>query len=446
MPDRNAPKRPFAGAVVPSDGLPPRTLLVVDDEEGPRQSLRIIFEDRYRVFTVEDGRQAIEFARRTPVDAVILDIRLADMSGMEVLNRLKQIDSDIEVIILTAYNNFETAQEAIRLGASDYLCKPFEVHAMRAAVAKAVERKTQSEERRYDKQHILRLKDEIQRFQMRADFSGSEEQVYASILHDIHSPLSVISGSVDILLHQLASRSELRAGDVEDIRNRLSFITRQIEHCGHISRRYLRFLLQRSLESDLSSLCSVLQNLRQLFQLHPAARTHAIHIELPRRDRQVLINPTDLTQILLNLGLNALQATEKPHRVRIFTRQVSGPVRGSAMVDGPHDRWINLDGFANALPMLSLTVEDNGPGILPGAMPQIFNTIFSSKPNHQGTGLGLSIISWLVKAARGAIHCHSAPGCGARFTLYLPSQPRAPRRSSRAAPASSPAASPDKSR
>ena len=92
-------------------------LLIVDDEEGPRHSLRMVFKKDFEVYAVENGDKAIEYARTHPISLAILDIRMAGKSGIEVLRGLKAIDPHIEVIMLTAYETIETARQALRLGA-----------------------------------------------------------------------------------------------------------------------------------------------------------------------------------------------------------------------------------------------------------------------------------------------------------------------------------------
>src|SRR5689334_992182 len=80
-----------------------RTLLIVDDEEGPRQSLRVVFKDDYNLLIANDGNTAMEMVKQNQVDAVVSDIRMFGMSGVELLGHLKAIDPHIEVILLTAY-------------------------------------------------------------------------------------------------------------------------------------------------------------------------------------------------------------------------------------------------------------------------------------------------------------------------------------------------------
>src|SRR5688500_12484329 len=87
------------------------TLLVCDDEEGPRQSLRIVFKNDYRVLVASSGPEALALAGEEQIDVAVLDILMHGMSGVEVLRQLKQMDPNIEVIMLTAYETIETARQ-----------------------------------------------------------------------------------------------------------------------------------------------------------------------------------------------------------------------------------------------------------------------------------------------------------------------------------------------
>ncbi len=139
-------KRILSGIVADALALANKTpkprgkLLIVDDEEGPRQSLRAIFRAEYDLFFAEDGPTAIKLAMEDDIDVVLLDKRMSGMSGLEVLDRLKILKPDIEVIITTAFETTETLLQALRLRASDYINKPFELATMRAAVSKAMQR------------------------------------------------------------------------------------------------------------------------------------------------------------------------------------------------------------------------------------------------------------------------------------------------------------------
>jgi two-component system nitrogen regulation response regulator GlnG len=115
------------------------SLLVVDDEPNVLYSLaRGLQSDMLEVLTAGTARQGIELVRQRAPDAVLLDVRLSDMSGLDAFDRIRQIDPRLPVIIITAYATTDTAIEAMKRGAFEYLLKPVEFHQLREVVAKAV--------------------------------------------------------------------------------------------------------------------------------------------------------------------------------------------------------------------------------------------------------------------------------------------------------------------
>ena len=122
--------------------MPRPVILVVDDDPGVRESFRLILEDHYDVLDVPDGPRALEVVRSAQVDLVLLDIRLPDMDGIEVLERTKAIDEGIEVILVTAVKTVRTAVAAMKLGAFDYLTKPFEEDELLQLVRRALEKRS----------------------------------------------------------------------------------------------------------------------------------------------------------------------------------------------------------------------------------------------------------------------------------------------------------------
>jgi DNA-binding NtrC family response regulator len=102
------------------------SVLLVDDEEGVRMSLRALLQRDYRVASVASGEAALEELPRFQPDVVLLDVRLLpSMSGLEALTRIKAFDERIEVVMITAFASLATLNEALRLGACGYLIKPF---------------------------------------------------------------------------------------------------------------------------------------------------------------------------------------------------------------------------------------------------------------------------------------------------------------------------------
>jgi two-component system response regulator PilR (NtrC family) len=118
---------------------PPR-ILVVDDERSMRELLAIVLRrEGYEVLLAENGRTAIDLLEREPVDLLISDIKMPDLSGVDVLRAAKKIDQDILGIMITAFASTETAVEAMRLGACDYLSKPFDIDLLKMKVREKIE-------------------------------------------------------------------------------------------------------------------------------------------------------------------------------------------------------------------------------------------------------------------------------------------------------------------
>jgi len=396
------------------------TLLVVDDEEGPRQSLRVIFKDEYNLLMAEDGPSAIELAKRHPIDVAVLDIRMAGMSGIEVLERLKFVNGNIEAIMITAFETTDTIRQALRLRACDYINKPFEVTTIRAAVNQAMQRRKLESEIHSSAEKVQALLDELQSQKVEEQIAKTRGDIYASIIHDINGPLTVISGFTQVLTQRLNRNSRLEMEDLEFIKDRLRIIARQVGNCVEISRRYLGFLRRKSEEASPVSANQLLRDLEQLIRVHPTLQGNEFDIAYLAEEMGVRMNGTDVIQILLNLAVNAFQCAPGSHRVAIGGEVLHAPLELKSFRDGPHDRLLNVESMSNTPPLVKLWVRDNGPGIPAEVLPKIFQPYFTTKGPRQGTGLGLNIVQRLVKEANGALHVHTKPGEGTTFTAYLP--------------------------
>ena len=364
------------------------TLLIVDDEEGPRQSLRVVFKDEYNILLAENGAQAVELAQENRIDAVISDIRMAGMSGIELLGKLKSVDASIEVIILTAYETIETARQALRFGACDYLNKPFDIGTIRAAVASAVERRTLSAEMRINNLKLIELQSQLQNQKLLEEISRSRGEIYASIIHDINGPLTIISGFIQLINQRIADSHRVEGEALDMVKDRLKRMTRQVTSCIEISQRYLSLMRQRSSETNQVRVNQVLKDLEELLRAHPCTANHEIFIDPLPLDVTLQINGTDLIQILLNLSINGFQSSEEPLAVKISGKVYADGSQLSSISAGPNDAVLNQDGFRNAGPVLRLSIQDTGPGIPSQIISKIFEPYFTTKAAGKGMASG----------------------------------------------------------
>ena len=413
-PSAVAPDAPPAAPPMP-------TMLVVDDEEGPRLSLRMVFKNDFHVHTVENGEQAVEYARQHPVHIAILDIRMAGRSGIEVLRSLKEIDPHMEIMMLTAYETIETARQALRLGACDYLSKPFDLPTIREAAARALRLRRISENVLATQERLRRLTDQLHDAKLKEEMARTTNQIYAGVLHDINNPLTIIVGYVEMLELRLAKVSFLHGTDLEAVREDLTTISKQVNTCFAIATRYLRSLGKRHFSNREVRVNQVLTDLQTLLKHHPAIKGGHLAVKLLDKDAAALINGTELIQILLNLTINAFQSTTKDQTVWVTAEVVPEPLPLDTLCDGPEDMVIGREPLANEPPLVALSVLDQGPGIAPEVLPHIFEPYFTTKAD-KGTGLGLAIVSRLVQDHRGLLHAKTKLGEGTRMTVYFPAK------------------------
>jgi DNA-binding NtrC family response regulator len=117
-----------------------KNILVVDDEEIIRENLfRILTEEQYAVSTVATGKEGLDFIRQNEVDVVLLDLNLPDIHGIEVLKKARELDPELLVIVITGYASIESAVDALKLGAYDYIKKPFKADAIKLILRLAME-------------------------------------------------------------------------------------------------------------------------------------------------------------------------------------------------------------------------------------------------------------------------------------------------------------------
>ena len=117
------------------------SILIVDDEVGPRESLRMILKPIYEIYTATNGDEALQVIQNENIDLVTLDLRMPGLSGIDVLREIKKVRADVEVIVITGYGTLTNAQEAIRYGAGDFISKPFNVADIIAIISKSFERR-----------------------------------------------------------------------------------------------------------------------------------------------------------------------------------------------------------------------------------------------------------------------------------------------------------------
>jgi signal transduction histidine kinase len=357
---------------------PKPVVLVVDDENGPRQALRMLLKEDYAVLLAPDVPSALAIIKEETIDLIITDIRMPRQSGVDLLRMVKQQNPDIQVIILTGYGQLETATRAVEYGAFAYLEKPFDNEKMLGYVAAALERHIQEKERR----SLEYLALEANRFETLG-------RVVSGMMHDLGTPLSVLGSSIELLMLN---------PDREDLESRLQMMQNQVKHCNDLFRSTMGFLRNQSGESTPFCLNDMIQSCLQVAQ--PALRKQMVRVQCDLQERTPVCrgDMVLMRQALLNLITNAchaMEGQEDPQELRITTSVENGEV--------------------------CLSVRDTGPGVPEFIRHQIFETFFTTK-GEKGTGLGLAVVKHVMRRHGGSVRLVQSSGRGAEFIIRFPAE------------------------
>ena len=189
------------------------SILIVDDDTTTLEMLSEFLKDEgYLVYSAEKGREAINIVKKDIIDLVLLDFKLGDLNGMEVLHEIKKINPEIQVIMITAYGEIETAVKAIKAGAYDFLSKPINMEELRIIIDKVLEKRELLRENRELKEIIKKQ----YTFEGIIGTSEKMQEVFSIVKRVAATDSTVLirgeSGTgkelIARLVHQLSSRKE----------------------------------------------------------------------------------------------------------------------------------------------------------------------------------------------------------------------------------------------
>lgn len=166
------------------------TILVVDDERGVRQSFNMALKNKYHVLLAGTGEKAVDILQKNSIDLILLDILLPDIDGIDLLKKFKQTDPNTEIIMITAVNDLRTAVKAIKLGAYEYIIKPFIVDEVLTLIRRALEK-------RHLVKQVVYLKNELERYLPFEKMVGKDEK-----MKKVFELISVVSQSHGTVLIQ----------------------------------------------------------------------------------------------------------------------------------------------------------------------------------------------------------------------------------------------------
>ena len=373
----------------------PPQILVIDDEIGPRESLRMLLKPNYQVHTADCVEVGLKLLKEKQPDTIVMDIRMPGMSGIEGLRKIREIDPHLSVIMLTGFGALDTAKEALRLGANDYISKPFDAHEMEQVIGRNVERTRVQRTSEHAAAEIKELNNRLLKELAQKERLASLGQASAEFVHDLGNPLTIVWGYVQLLAKRLEqSESDGSPQNATSVKE-LNIIEQNVRLCRELLTMWQSY---GSVEASPPRPISVSGILREVVKgVTGIATQSGVELKALICDDPctLLGDAVQIQRAIQNVIINALQASaENRGRVTIECTQ--------------KDFYVDL------------RVEDTGAGIAPAQISRIFDPYFTTKQAKSGTGLGLYITKKVVEDHNGSIKVESTPGVGTTFTIRLP--------------------------
>jgi len=343
---------------------------------------QILTKDGFQTETAEDGSIGLEKTKEIKPDLVLVDLKMPGISGMEVLEKIKEVDPNIISVVITGYATVESAVDAMKIGAYDFLPKPFSPDQLRIIIRRGLERRK------------LILETES----LRQEKKLMEENFITMVSHQLRSPLVAIIQYYEVILGGMAGDvPEKQKEIIQKTKARLEGLLNLITDWLDVAR-----LDSGQIVDNIKPLSAKKIITKVIEDLQPLTQEEKISLELGSCSKNDVVqgDADTLEQVFSNLVINAIRYNRPNGKVTVSITE-------------------NAD-------YIAIEVQDTGIGMAKEHLPFIFDQFFRVKKGEdqkvKGTGLGLSIAKKIVDAHKGSIQVSSELGKGSNFTVLLPKQ------------------------
>jgi signal transduction histidine kinase len=379
--------------------VPLARLLIVDDEGDLVAALCHVLEAHgYSTTGTTSGLHALNALRAaaadeaTKFDVLITDLMMPFMDGIALLREAHNIDRDLVSIVMTGHGTIDTAVEAMKAGALDYILKPFNLSVVTPVLLRALAVRRLRCENAALVQKVAHRSAELEAANRELQGANKELEAFVhSVSHDLRQPLNHIMGFSEILISEKAGALNAKQKEfLGDIYNGGTHLLRLTEDLLRFSR-----LGHQALTKERVNMTDLVRETVRAMQAAESHRKIRVHVGvLP----DASADPSLLRQVLVNLLDNAFK----------FTRHVPNPI-------------IKVSGQLRA-GEAAYCIRDNGAGFDMANASRLFRIFvrLHREEQFEGTGVGLSLVQRIIERHGGTISAEAATGKGAAFTFVLP--------------------------
>lgn len=356
-------------------------ILVIDDEEAMRDSCsQVLIKEGYQVETAGDGETGLQKVIELKPDLILVDLKMPGVCGIEVLEKVRDIDPNIIAVVITGFATIDSAVESMKQGAYDFLPKPFTPDELRLIVKRGLEKRKLTLE-------AATLREEKKRM---------EENFITMVSHELRTPLVDIQQYFEVILGGITGEVAIKQRKMLGrVRERIDALLKLINDWLDMTRIKAGEVVGKFEPLDISSILTDIIGF-----MRPEAEMKKIALEI------------DVTT-----SLNKVKGDKESLKM-MFTNLISNGIRFN------HEGGSVLIKAKEQEDHIIVEVSDTGIGILKENLPFIFDEFFrvkSDKTRHiDGTGLGLSIVKKIVEVHSGSIKVESELGKGSTFFVILP--------------------------
>jgi two-component system sensor histidine kinase/response regulator len=355
-------------------------IIIIDDEEVVLDSCTQILQGRnYDVYTAPNGMQGLKLVEELKPDLVFIDLKMPGIPGQEVLEKINDQDNTIVTVVITGYATVDSAVEAMKKGAYDFLPKPFTPDEFRLITKRGIERR------------LLML----EAIKLRQEKEMLRENFAAIVSHELKSPLGAIQQNLFALSGELADKlSESQAARLERMKIRIDDLLKLINSWLRVYSVDISKIEENFAPIAIPTLIS-----KAIESVEPTAVRKDIHLVTSFGENLSTIegDETSLVEALVNIIGNAVKYSFDGSQVTIKATDNNG--------------------------MVDIAISDTGVGIPEEELPNVLSDFFrssSNKGDENSHGIGLTISRKIIEAHHGTILVSSKPSIGTTFTIRLP--------------------------